>query len=126
MKEYSVYLSIDLICRIVRSRPSSLSDLSIKFKPRKCKIVRAGAVLSHLHDSEEAVAVIPNFTVGIEVDPPSCGATLLLQVLLVVLIVSLAGIVHVDSAIENDPVDLVIRSFEVPVHDYMSCRVSVS
>ena len=46
--------------------------------------------------------------------------------LLVIFIVSLTGVVQINSAIKDNPINLIVGALEVPVHNDMGSGVSVS
>jgi hypothetical protein len=113
---------------LVRSRPSATGDLSIKFEPGESEVVRAGAILAGLQDSEVAESIVANLSVEVFVNCPGGDSSFLFEHLLLSFKVRvfISSASHVHSLVKADPVYLVVRSLKLPVHQAVSSGVPVA
>jgi hypothetical protein len=113
---------------LVKSGPSATGDLPIKFEPGESEIIRAGAILAGLQDSEVAESIVANLSVEVFVNCPGGDSSFLFKHLLlffkVRVFVSSAS--HVYSLVKANPINLVVRSLKLPVHQAVSSGVPVA
>ena len=105
-----------------------MENLTIDLQSTDSEIVTSTAVLSNLDYPKVSEPAAAYIIIDSLVDSPSASGSFLLESLLFFfhLQIVIQIVTQVNPSIQDAPVNFVVRSFQVPVHEYMSSAVSIS